>query len=104
MKMLHATPAKNVDSIIRKGLLAEKSKGRKKTVWLTQLSRREWACKHVRIRHGDGPVAIIEVQVPEPWLRKGGRHHMKHTGGKDVPPLRIGQILIVTTTRIRSGK
>lgn len=102
--MLHATPAANVDSIIRRGLLAAMAKGNRKTVWLTQRNRRDWACAHARSRHGAGVVAVIEVDVPRGWLRKGGRHHMRHTGGTDVPPARIGQIWIVTTTKIRSGK
>lgn len=104
MKALHATLAVNVDSIIRHGILASKAKGNRKTCWVTNLTRREWACAHVRNRHGEGAVALIEVSVPRGWLRKGGRHHMKHTGGRDIPPARIGQILIVTTTKIRSGK
>jgi hypothetical protein len=99
--MLHATPAHNVDSIIRRGLLAVKSKGRAETVWLAGRGRREWAIGHARRRHGLGPVAVIEVSVPKGWMRKGGRHGMKHTGGRDVPPVRIGQIQIVTTTTIR---
>ena len=52
MLLRHATLARNVNSILQRGLLCRKSKGRLKVVWLHSRSRSHWALSHTVGRHG----------------------------------------------------
>ena len=75
MRLHHATPAKNLDSIKAVGLDPNRSKGKRKAVWLHTRSRRNWAILHVANRHKCevSEVAIIEVNVPRSRLRRRWR-------------------------------
>jgi hypothetical protein len=86
MLLRHATPARNLPSIVRLGLLTSKSKGRLKVVWLHTPARSWWAAVHTVKRHGGRieNVVVIELSVPRSWLRrnrKGVRYSVK-----DIPP------------------
>ena len=71
----HATPLRNVRSILRSGLLPGLARGRLKAVWLHTPSRSSWAIPHVANRHHvqEELVAVLTVEVPRSWLRKRGR-------------------------------
>jgi hypothetical protein len=71
----HATPLRNVKSILRSGLLPALARGRLKAVWLHTPSRTAWAVPHVANRHHvqEEQVAVLTVEVPRPWLRKRAR-------------------------------
>jgi hypothetical protein len=75
MLLRHATPAKNLQSIGRAGLLCSKSEGRLPVVWLHAPSKSAWAMLHTVKRHGGRieAVAVIELNVPRRWLRKSRR-------------------------------
>ena len=75
MKLYHATPTANLDSIRREGLDPNRSKGRESLVWLHTASRREWAILHTTQKHKCevSEVAIIEVDVPRFRLRRRWR-------------------------------
>jgi hypothetical protein len=70
----HATPARNLASILLDGLLTSKSRGRFKAVWLHSPGRSHWAALHTVERHGGAieEVVILDVQVPRAWLKRHG--------------------------------
>jgi hypothetical protein len=89
MLLRHATPARNVNSILRRGLLAAKSEGKRAAVWLCSAANALWAAYHTVGRHGGRieSVVVLEVDVPRSWLRR-------HRKGlfyvpRDIPPERI---------------
>lgn len=68
----HATPRKNLPSILKDGLLTARSQGRLPAVWVHSASLSPWALMHVARRH-DCPaedVVVLEVLVPRTWLRR----------------------------------
>jgi hypothetical protein len=75
MLLRHATPARNVNSILRNGLLCSRSRGRMPVVWLHTPGRSLWAVVHTVGRHGGRPetVVVIELEVPRRWLRRSRR-------------------------------
>jgi hypothetical protein len=89
MRLRHASPARNLDSILRRGLLCSKSKGRLKAVWLHAAGMTPWAAVHTVRRHGGRieAVVVLEIDVPRSWLRRsrGGLWYCP----RDVPPGRI---------------
>jgi hypothetical protein len=72
MLLRHATPARNLNSVLRHGLLCSRSLGRMPVVWLHTAGRSPWALLHTVGRHGGRPetVVIIELEVPRRWLRR----------------------------------
>jgi hypothetical protein len=86
----HATPAHNLNSIFRHGLLTAKSRGARKAVWLHSPALSAWAAIHTAKRHhvGIDGVAIIEVEVPRSALRRS-RKGLWYTT-QDVGPERLG--------------
>jgi hypothetical protein len=75
MLLHHATLARNLPSILRRGLLCAKSQGRRQVVWLHSAAASGWALLHAVKRHGgrvEG-VAIVEAAVPRAWLRRNRR-------------------------------
>jgi hypothetical protein len=70
----HATPQRNLLSILGGGLLTSKARGRYKAVWLHEPARSQWAALHTVARHGGQveDVVIIEVEVPKAWLKRHG--------------------------------
>ena len=93
MKLRHATPARNLASIRRHGLLTAKSKGRLPVVWLHAASRSPWAVLHTMKRHGCKEVTVIEIDVPRSWLTRS-KAGLWYTN-RDVPPGRIRQTIAV---------
>ena len=75
MKLYHATPIKNLESIKATGLDPNRSRCKRKEVWLHTKSRRDWAILHVAARHKCevDDVVIIEVNVPRSKLRRRWR-------------------------------
>src|SRR4051794_17219374 len=71
----HATPARNLASIQRDGLLTGKSRGRLAAVWFHALSKTAWATLHTEKRHGGRieDVVILKPAVPRHWLRRNRR-------------------------------
>jgi hypothetical protein len=95
--MVHATDAKNVAGIRRRGLLVRKSRASVPSVWLCSPSLAGRAVTHAMRRHGlpFARVAVVEVDVPRSWLRAGRGRGVKHTGGRDVPPGRVVAVHLV---------
>jgi hypothetical protein len=89
MLLRHATPARNLESICKLGLLCAKSKGRLKVVWAHAESKTPWAMLHVVKRHGGRveDVVILEVEVPRRWLRRNRRGLW--FSKRDIPPGRL---------------
>jgi hypothetical protein len=89
MRLRHATPLRNLDSIRRLGLLCAKSKGRLKVVWTHAESKTPWAMLHVVKPHGGRveDVVILEVEVPRRWLRRNRRGLWYSK--RDIPPGRF---------------
>ena len=89
MLLRHATPARNLNSILRAGLLCSKSQGRLPVVWLHTVGKTPWAALHTVKRHGgrvEG-VVVVEVRIPRGWLRRSRRGLWYCT--RDIPPARI---------------
>ena len=93
MLLRHATLARNLPGIERRGLLCGKSKGRLPVVWLHTPAKSFWAALHTIKRHGGRAeaVLILLVDVPRAWLRKNrkGLWYCTH----DIPPDRIRRVL-----------
>jgi hypothetical protein len=88
----HATPARNLNSILRSGLLASRSQGKMPAVWLCSPSKSSWAVLHVIKRHGGRveSTVVLELDVPRAWLRrsrKGLRYCLR-----DIPRERIRRV------------
>jgi hypothetical protein len=93
MLLRHATPACNLASILKAGLLTSKSKGRLPVVWLCSPGQSSWATLHTVKRHGGRveTVVIIEVSVPRRWLRKSARKRLWYCP-RDIAPDRIKRV------------
>ncbi|HEY1190451.1 MAG TPA: hypothetical protein VGE74_22650 [Gemmata sp.] len=91
MRLRHATPARNLPSIMRRGLLSAKATGAKKAVWMCSPGLVWWAVLHTSRRHhcSTDAVAVIEIDVPRSWLKRAKGKGRWHSGGLDVPPARI---------------
>ena len=87
MRLFHATPRRNLASILKRGLLTSKSKGKRPVVWLHTHSHRDWATLHTRKRHETREVAILSVDVPHQTIRRAGRGLWYCS--VDVPPGRL---------------
>lgn len=75
MRLYHATPRKNRDSILEHGLLPELADGKRKAVWLHTASKREWAILHTMKRHDVNldEVDIIAIDLPRSKLTRRWR-------------------------------
>jgi hypothetical protein len=93
MLVRHATPARNLNSILRRGLLCEHSRGKLPVVWACSAARSWWALAHVVKRHGGRveSTVVVEVDVPRSWLRRS-RKGLWYCP-RDIPPDRIRRVL-----------
>jgi hypothetical protein len=89
MLLRHATPSRNLDSIRRRGLLTAMSRGALRAVWLHAPGATAWAIPHTSRRHAVPveAVAVLTVNVPRSWLRRGRRGLW--ICFRDIPPDRI---------------
>jgi hypothetical protein len=93
----HATPVRNLESILTHGILTAKSRGALKAVWLHATGRSEWAALHTVRRHGGRveDVVILEVQVPRSWLKRhGGAVKGMWRSVRDIPPRFVRRVVI----------
>lgn len=72
MMLRHATPRCNLASIRRTGVDPARSQGRLRACWWHEADATPWAVLHTIRRHGGRveDVVVIEVDVPERWLRR----------------------------------
>ncbi len=93
MLVRHATPARNLNSILRRGLLCSKSRGTLPVVWVCSPARSSWAVLHVIRRHGGRveSTVVLEVDVPRSWLRRSRKGLWFCP--RDIPPHRIRRAL-----------
>jgi hypothetical protein len=89
--LYHATPRRNLTSIICRGLLTAMSQGALAGVWLCEEGRQHWACMHAVRRHGGRieDVIVVKVAVPRDWLRRHGNHNGLWRCTQDVAPQRF---------------
>jgi hypothetical protein len=89
MRLRHATPVRNLDSIRARGLLTAMSRGALPLIWLHAAGASGWAVPHVSRRHGVvvGVVVVLTVNVPRSWVRRNRRGLW--TCNRDIPPARI---------------
>ena len=75
MKLYHATPKTNLESLQNEGLDPNRSQGKEVLVWLHTASRRDWAILHTINRHNCevSDVIVIEVEIPRLKLRRRWR-------------------------------
>ena len=94
MKLRHATPARNLPSILQRGLLTRKSQGRLPAVWLHAPGKTSWALLHTVKRHGGRveDMIVFEVHVPKRWLRHSPRRGLWYVR-QDIPPERLRRLL-----------
>ena len=93
MILRHATPARNLSSILRGGLLCSYSRGKLPVVWACSPARSSWAVLHVIRRHGGRveTTVVLELDVPRAWLRKGCKGLWYSV--RDIPADRIRRVL-----------
>lgn len=91
MIFLHATPGKNIRSILRQGLKVGRAKCVKKSIWLVASRMHGEAIRHAAKRHREHPtrIVVLEIDVPRAWLRKGRKRGYWHTNGRSICPARI---------------
>jgi hypothetical protein len=91
MRLRHATPSRNLSSILQHGLLCRMSKGRLPAVWFHAPSQTSWAILHTVRRHGGRveTVIILTVDVPRRWLRRSRKGLWFSV--RDLPPERLRQ-------------
>lgn len=91
MIVQHATLRRNLESIRRRGLLTQFSRGRLKAVWLHTRAREPWACGHCVLRHGGRieDVVVLLVDVPRSQLKRHAGLRGVYYLPADVPPGRI---------------
>ena len=72
MRLRHATTKTALRSIRRHGVDPGRSQGRLRACWWHEADRTAWAVLHTVRRHGGRveDVVVIEVDVPEQWLRQ----------------------------------
>ena len=94
MRLRHATPSRNLPSILKRGLLCRKSRGRLPVVWLHAPGKTSWALLHTVKRHSGRveDVIVFEVNVPARWLRHSPRRGLWYVR-RDVPPGRLRRLL-----------
>jgi hypothetical protein len=93
MKLRHATPARNLRSIRKRGLLRSKSQCKQPVIWLHAANRSAWAVIHTMKRHTSNHVVVIEVAVPRSWLTRS-RSGLWFCD-RDIPPGRLGPTVAV---------
>jgi hypothetical protein len=93
MILRHATPARNLNSILRGGLLCSHSRGRLPVVWACSPARSSWVVLHVIRRHGGRveSTVVLEIEVPRRWLRRSKRGLWYCP--RDIAPERIRRVL-----------
>jgi hypothetical protein len=94
MLLRHATPAGNLSSILRSGLLTSYARGKLPVVWACAPSRSSWAVLHAIRRHGGRveTTVVLELDVPRSWLRRSARKRVWYCP-RDIPPERIRKVL-----------
>ncbi|HJT79459.1 MAG TPA: hypothetical protein VJ739_19845 [Gemmataceae bacterium] len=94
MLLRHATPARNLNSVLRLGLLCSFSRGKRPVVWACSPARTTWAVLHTIKRHGGRveTTVVLELDVPRRWLRRSSRKRV-WTCPRDIPPARIKRVL-----------
>jgi hypothetical protein len=85
----HATPRRNLRSILSTGLDPARSRCARLEVWLHKPSRTSWAIPHVASRHSVrvADVVVLTVRVPRSWLVR--RQRGLWTVARVVPPSAI---------------
>jgi hypothetical protein len=71
----HATPRRNLESILRTVLRPEFARGKLKAVWLHTRARTGWSVRHVADRHGfeEEDIIVLEVLLPRSAVRRARR-------------------------------
>jgi hypothetical protein len=93
VRLRHATLARNLNSILRAGLLCSRSQGKRPVVWLCCAAKTLWGTNHVVSRHGGRieAVVVLEIDVPRSWLRRSKKGLWFCP--RDVPPERIRGVI-----------
>jgi hypothetical protein len=92
----HATLARNLNSILRRGLLTARSRGKLAAVWACSRAQTWWAALHVVLRHGGRieSTVVLEVDIPRAWLRRhGGAAKGLWYSVRDVGPDQIRRVI-----------
>lgn len=98
MRLYHHTLRRNLHSILSRGLLAGKSRGAIRGVWLHTSQWKASACKHMLSKRvgGMGEVVCLVVDVPRSWLRRLGGHKGMYYVLGDIPVSRLKGIVSYT--------
>lgn len=101
MILYHATAEKNVRGILRRGILASKSKGAMRTVWVSTAAKAFRAMAHAQRRQKTKfhQVVLIAIEFRKRHLRAGGKIGLYHTGGRDVPAADIRSVRFLYEVR-----
>jgi hypothetical protein len=93
MLFKHATLRRHLPSILARGLLCSKSKGKLRVVWLHTPSASPWAVIHTHARHGGRveDVVVLEIDVPRSRVRRNRRRLW--TAAADIGPEHIRNVV-----------
>lgn len=94
--LYHATDVKNLTSIMKLGLLANRCRFKIKRVWMCCLRKRPWSLLHMAKNHGTPlqDVVVLEVRIPRSWLGRhgGGLWYTRH----NVPASMIQRVVPIS--------
>lgn len=71
--LYHVSPKDNLDSIYERGILPEKSRGKKQLIWLVDEQRLPWALAHCSVQHDCKVSDLMILRVV------AGDKHVKRT-------------------------
>lgn len=102
MKLYHHTLRRNLQSIMEKGLLAAKSRGKLKAVWLHTTTWKAAACRHMLAKRigGLADVVCVVVDVPRSRLKRLGGHRGMYYVLQDVEPECIKGLVSYTVEEV----
>jgi len=85
----HVTLRQYLPSILAHGLDPARATGKQPLVWLHTPSRTPWAITHTMRRHrvDVAEIVILDVQVPQSWVRRAWRGLW--TCNRVIPPERL---------------
>jgi hypothetical protein len=92
----HATPTRNLPSIIKVGLLTSRSPGKLPVEWVCCPAKTAWAALHTIRRYGvrvEG-VVVLEIAVARAWLKRpvGATQGLRYST-RDIVPRHIRRVI-----------
>ena len=72
MFFYHATPKRNLDSIMMHGICTHYAQGKRPLTWIHSITKREWSIIHTMQRHNIKieDLTILMIDIPRSWTTR----------------------------------